>query len=97
MRQTLDSGIPVGVTADRLPSRQKLHNKGETTMPYKIIIIEKSFNSGLVTGQMRSHLLSNASGRIDVIGETEDTIELEVVTRSHEIMSWVEDKLAAFV
>jgi hypothetical protein len=66
-------------------------------MPYKIIIIEKSFASGLVTGQMRSHLLSNASGRIDVIGETEDTIELEVVTRSHEIMSWVEDKLAAFV
>jgi hypothetical protein len=66
-------------------------------MPCKIIVIEKSFASGLVTGQMRSHLLSNASGRIDVIGETEDTVTLEIDTRSYEIMSWVEDKLAAFV
>lgn len=67
-------------------------------MIYKTIIVEATFESGLVLGGLRSHLAANSSGELNVKRSFLDGYaEVEVSVYNPRIMSYVEDKLAAFV
>ena len=67
-------------------------------MIYKTIVVEATFESGLVLGGLRSHLAANGSGELNAKRSFLDGYaEVEVSVYNPLVMSYVEDKLAAFV
>lgn len=66
-------------------------------MIYKTIIVEATFESGMVLGGLRSHLAANGSGELNAKKFSDGYAEVEVAVYNPRIMSYVEDKLAAFV
>lgn len=66
-------------------------------MIYKTIIVNKSFGAGLALGGLRSHLAANGSGELTITKDRDDYVEVEVATYNPLVMSYVEDKLAAYV
>lgn len=66
-------------------------------MIYKTIIVEATFESGLVLGSLRSHLAGNGSGELNAKKFSDGYAEVEVAVYNPLVMSYVEDKLAAYV
>lgn len=67
-------------------------------MIFKTIIVEATFESGLVVGELRSHLAANDSGWLNAKRSFLDGYaEVEVAVHNSLVMSYVEDKLAAYV
>ena len=67
-------------------------------MIFKSFIVEATFESGLVVGGLRSHLAANGSGWLNTKRSFLDGYaEVEVAAYNPLVMSYVEDKLAAFV
>ena len=67
-------------------------------MIFKTIIVEATFESGLVLGGLRSHLAANGSGWLTAKRSFLDGYaEVEVAVYNPLVMSYVEDKLAAFI
>lgn len=67
-------------------------------MVFKSFVIEATYESGLVVGGLRSHLAANGSGWLNTkMSFLDGYAEVEVSVRNPLVMSYVEDKLAAFV
>lgn len=67
-------------------------------MIFKTIVVEATFESGLVLGGLRSHLAANGSGWLNAKRSFLDGYaEVEVAVYNPLVMSYVEDKLAAYV
>lgn len=67
-------------------------------MIFKTIIIEATFESGVAVGELRSHLAANGSGWLNAKRSFLDGYaEVEVAAHNPLVMSYVEDKLAAYV
>ena len=67
-------------------------------MVFKSFVIEATYESGLVVGGLRSHLAANGSGWLTTkMSFLDGYAEVEVAARNPLVMSYIEDKLAAFV
>ena len=67
-------------------------------MIFKTVVVEATFESGLVLGELRSHLAANGSGWLKAKRSFLDGYaEVEVAAHNPLVMSYVEDKLAAYV
>ena len=67
-------------------------------MVFKTFIVESTFESGQMVGGLRSHLAANGSGWLNTKKSFLDGyVEVEVATYNPLVMSYDEDKLAAFV
>lgn len=66
-------------------------------MIYKTIILEKTFEAGVEVGSLRSHFARQGSGEVNVTKINENTVEVEISAYNPLIMSYAEDRLAAFV
>lgn len=64
---------------------------------YKTIIVEATFEAGLVLGGLRSHLAANGSGELNAKKFSDGYAEVEIATYNPLVMSYAEDKLAPFV
>ena len=67
-------------------------------MVFKSFVVEATFESGQVLGGLSSHLAANGSGWLTAKRSFLDGYaEVEVAAHNPLVMSYVEDKLAAFV
>jgi hypothetical protein len=67
-------------------------------MIFKTIVVEATFESGMVLGGLSSHLAANGSGWLNAKRSFLDGYaEVEVAVYNPLVMSYVEDKLAAYV
>lgn len=66
-------------------------------MIYKTVYVERSFEAGVTVGGIRSILANNEAGELIVSGDLSDKMEVEIRVLNPLVMSYVEDKLAAYV
>lgn len=66
-------------------------------MIYKTIYVERTFEAGVVVGSLRAFLAHAGAGELNVSGDLSDKMEVEVAVHNPLTMSYVEDKLAAYV
>lgn len=66
-------------------------------MIYKTIYVERTFEAGAMVGSLRGFLAHAEAGELIVSGDLSDKMEVEIRTVNPLVMSYVEDKLAAYV
>lgn len=64
---------------------------------YKTIYIQNTFEAGVAVGSLRSHLAGQGSGEANYKLAENGYIEVEIATYNPLIMSYAEDRLAAYV
>lgn len=64
---------------------------------YKTVYVEKSFAAGVAVGSLRAQLAGQHAGAVNIITNHDDKIEVEIATYNPLIMSYAEDRLAAYV
>ena len=64
---------------------------------YKTIYIHNTFEAGVAVGSLRSHLAGQGSGEANYKLIEGGYVEVEIATYNSLIMSYAEDRLAAFV
>lgn len=64
---------------------------------YKTIYIHNSFEAGVAVGSLRSHLAHQGAGEANYKRTGDGYIEVEIATYNSQIMSYAEDRLAAYV
>jgi hypothetical protein len=65
-------------------------------MLFKSLYIAETFEAGLAVGSLRSFLASNCAGELRVV-KRNGSIEVELMVHNPLVMSYCEEKLAAFV
>ena len=69
-------------------------------MPYnyhKTVYIQNTFEAGVAVGSLRSHLAHQGAGEANYKRIEGGYIEVEIATYNSLVMSYAEDRLAAFV
>lgn len=64
---------------------------------YKTIYVQNTFEAGVAVGSLRSHLAGQGSGEANYKLVEGGYIEVEIATYNPLIMSYAEDRLAAYV
>ena len=64
---------------------------------YKTLYVENTFAAGVAVGSLRSHLAGQGAGELNIIKQADDCVEVEIATYNPLVMSYAEDKLAAYV
>lgn len=64
---------------------------------YKTVYIQNTFEAGVAVGSLRSHLAGQGSGEVSYKRMEGGYIEVEIATYNSQIMSYAEDRLAAYV
>ena len=66
-------------------------------MIFKTIYVDRTFEAGVVVGSLTAFLSHAEAGELIVSGDLSDKMEVEIRVFNPLVMSYVEDKLAAFV
>jgi hypothetical protein len=66
-------------------------------MIYKTIIVENTFRAGVAVGSLRSHFAGQGCGEVNIVDSNENYVEVEISAYNPLIMSYAEDRLAAYV
>lgn len=64
---------------------------------YKTVYVKKTFEAGVAVGSLRSHLAHEGAGEAKYKQTGDGYIEVEIATYNSQIMSYAEDRLAAYV
>jgi hypothetical protein len=66
-------------------------------MNYKTIYVERTFEAGVAVGSLRAFLAHAGAGELNVSSDLGDKMEVEIRVFNPLIMSYAEDRLAAYV